>query len=432
MTNTNTPLNGKDLFEVVQAAVNSNEFRNLNQQVQNAIRDTSTQIARAADKAQAAHKERARKAQQAERAEKVAQGQRVHYASQGAHRQPNAYTTQYSSGGQAIQTNQVAFLNRPQAQQTALNPYVKKSYRNVTGIVQAVLGFGLSAAALICGVVVLPFVLMSAVEAGEIGVMLFFGLLAAAGVAIGVTGIGAMSFSKRFARYAAALGTRTFCEIDEIAQFTGIPRARIVKDLKKMIAKGLFPQGCIDPQEKYLFVSQETFSQYLGTEQQRQTQQLAEAQKARKREALPLEAKQIIAEGAEYITFIKACNDKLPGEEISAKLDRLETIVTRIFKQVERDPSVAPEMRRFMTYYLPTTKKLLQVYCDLDKEPIASDKMMATKHEIERTLDTIEEAFENMLDSFFSGKALDVSSDISVLNAMFAREGLTGGISTAK
>jgi 5-bromo-4-chloroindolyl phosphate hydrolysis protein len=78
-----------------------------------------------------------------------------------------------------------------------------------------------------------------------------------------------------------------------------------------------------------------------------------------------------------------------------------------------------------MDYYLPTTLKLVSVYRDLDAEPIQGANIMATKKEIEETLDTISHAFENLLDSFYEDTAMDVSTDISVLNTMLAQEGLT-------
>ena len=48
-----------------------------------------------------------------------------------------------------------------------------------------------------------------------------------------------------------------------------------------------------------------------------------------------------------------------------------------------------------------------------------------SKKEIEDTLDTINQAFEKLLDSFFKDTAWDISSDISVLQTMLAQEGLT-------
>ena len=48
-----------------------------------------------------------------------------------------------------------------------------------------------------------------------------------------------------------------------------------------------------------------------------------------------------------------------------------------------------------------------------------------SKQEIEKTMDTLNTAFEKLLDELFQDTAWDLSSDISVLNTMLAQEGLT-------
>ena len=77
-----------------------------------------------------------------------------------------------------------------------------------------------------------------------------------------------------------------------------------------------------------------------------------------------------------------------------------------------------------MNYYLPTTSKLLDAYRELDKQPVAGDNISSTKAEIEQAVDTLNVAFEKLLDSLFADRAWDISSDISVLNTMLAQEGL--------
>ena len=79
-----------------------------------------------------------------------------------------------------------------------------------------------------------------------------------------------------------------------------------------------------------------------------------------------------------------------------------------------------------MEYYLPTTWKLIDAYRVLDQQSIQGENISSSKKEIRDTLDTINEAFENLLDSFFRNTAWDVSTDISVLKTMLAQEGLTG------
>ena len=79
-----------------------------------------------------------------------------------------------------------------------------------------------------------------------------------------------------------------------------------------------------------------------------------------------------------------------------------------------------------MEYYLPTTVKLLDAYQQLESQPIQGENIRNSRKEIEQTLDTLNVAFEKLLDSLFEDVAWDVSSDISVLHTMLAQEGLTG------
>ena len=83
-----------------------------------------------------------------------------------------------------------------------------------------------------------------------------------------------------------------------------------------------------------------------------------------------------------------------------------------------------PDLKRLMNYYLPVTVKLLDAYEDMDRQPVQGENIRSSKKEIEDTLDTLNSAFEKLLDSVFKDVAWDVSSDISVLNTVLAQEGL--------
>ena len=104
----------------------------------------------------------------------------------------------------------------------------------------------------------------------------------------------------------------------------------------------------------------------------------------------------------------------------------LENVIRRIFQRVEQHPELIDDLHKFMDYYLPTTMKLLKAYEELDKQDVEGENIKTAKQEIENTLDTINTAFENLLDSFYKDTAWDVSTDISVLKTMLAQEGLTG------
>ena len=129
--------------------------------------------------------------------------------------------------------------------------------------------------------------------------------------------------------------------------------------------------------------------------------------------------------GEAFIAQIRKCNDAIPGKEISEKISRMELIVQRIFQRVDTNPEVVPDLKKMMDYYLPMTVKLLNAYAEMDSQPVQGETMISSKREIEATLDTLNLAFEKLLDDLFEDTAMDISSDISVLQTLLAQEGLT-------
>ena len=161
-------------------------------------------------------------------------------------------------------------------------------------------------------------------------------------------------------------------------------------------------------------------------ERQKLEEMERQREKAFGKKEIPKEAKEVIVTGRQYLKAIRESDERIPGQEVSAKIERLENVVEKIFNRVEQHPELVEDLGKFMDYYLPTTVKLLKAYEELDAQEVQGENITGSKREIEQTLDTIEQAFENLLDSFFEKAAWDISSDISVLHNMFAQEGLTG------
>ena len=203
----------------------------------------------------------------------------------------------------------------------------------------------------------------------------------------------------------------------------------VKKDIKKMIARGWFRQGHIDNQETCLITSNETYRQYTVTqnalEQRTQEEQKKQAEADRLRQNTAPEVQEILDKGNDYLKKLGECNDAIPGEMISAKISRMELIVKRILERAQEHPEIVPDLKKMMSYYLPITVKLLNAYADMDKQPVQGDNIQNSKKEIEESLDTLNLAFEKLLDSIFEDTAMDVSSDISVLHTLLAQEGLT-------
>ena len=261
---------------------------------------------------------------------------------------------------------------------------------------------------------------------------LIIGIFAVAFISFAVmtyVGVDMVRTVGRFRQYVSVLRDREFCDIKEIASATGRDVRKVLKDVKKMITKGWFCQGHLDEKESCLMVSEHAWNQYTALmedmKQRKAEEQAAQKKMQEEYDRLSPEVQKIVQAGDEYVRKIKAANDAIPGEVISAKISRMELLVDRIFDRVEQNPESVNDMRRMMDYYLPTTMKLLEAYEELDAQPVQGENIISSKKEIEDTIDTLNIAFEKLLDSLFQDTAWDVSSDISVLHTMLAQEGLT-------
>lgn len=261
---------------------------------------------------------------------------------------------------------------------------------------------------------------------------LIIGIFAVAFISFAVmtyVGVDMVRTVGRFRQYVSVLRDREFCDIKEIASATGRDVRKVLKDVKKMITKGWFCQGHLDEKESCLMVSEHAWNQYTALmedmKQRKAEEQAAQRKMQEEYDRLSPEVQKIVQAGDEYVRRIKAANDAIPGEVISAKISRMELLVDRIFDRVEQNPDSVNDMRRMMDYYLPTTMKLLEAYKELDAQPVQGENIISSKKEIEDTIDTLNLAFEKLLDSLFQDTAWDVSSDISVLHTMLAQEGLT-------
>lgn len=295
---------------------------------------------------------------------------------------------------------------------------------------------GLSLAALITGLIL---AVSSGFVLGIIGIVALlwdyavkpFVVTAAVLVPIGVAGAVLAIWGNRtrkqvfrFRTYVKTLNGKTYGSIQDLAKSVRKSEKFVVKDISKMIEKRMFLEGHLDEKNTCLMASNDAYEQYLET--QKNMERMKEQAEREPKRQLSEEARKTIEAGNYYIEEIRRSNDAIPGIEISNKMYHLENVIRRIFQRVEQHPELIDDLHKFMDYYLPTTMKLLNAYEELDKQELTGEHVQSAKTEIENTLDTINDAFENLLDSFYKETAWDVSSDISVLKTMLAQEGLTG------
>lgn len=251
-----------------------------------------------------------------------------------------------------------------------------------------------------------------------------------AGIICAVIGTKKHGRLKRYKGYLKALKGKTFASFKELTSVVGKSAGYIRKDIRWFIDNGYFPEGHIDEQKTCVMLTDNIYNQYLETQNNYKNRQAAaqaatQAHEASMTESENDELQKIAEDGKRYMQRIREANDAIPDTEISNKLYRMELIVEKIFDYAKKNPDQIPQLRRFMEYYMPTTDKLVNAYKEFDTQPIQGENIKNAKAEIAKALDTINYAYEKLYDSMYMEAAMDVSSDISVLQTLLAQEGLT-------
>lgn len=210
------------------------------------------------------------------------------------------------------------------------------------------------------------------------------------------------------------VGNAKYMYIQDIADALPCSYDKCCKHLENCIDEGLFgPDAYLDMRRKCLVVSERPPEPTPAP--------------APKPEKQP-EKQTDMPERDQYqkiLDELRRVNDAIPDEEMSDKISRLEAVSAKIFEQAKSDPDKLPQMRKFMDYYLPTSLKLLNTYAELDNQGVEGENISESKRRIEQTMDTLVKAFENQLDRLFASDALDVSTDIDVMQNMLRADGLT-------
>lgn len=134
----------------------------------------------------------------------------------------------------------------------------------------------------------------------------------------------------------------------------------------------------------------------------------------------------ILKEGNRALSEMGRLYMSIKDPEVRRKINEIMRITDKIAQDAIEDPSDIPQIKKFMNYYLPTTIKLLNAYDRMSAQGIEGENLDKSMKNINEMLDTAIEAYKKRLDSLFANQALDIESDIEVMNTMLEREGLAG------
>lgn len=275
-----------------------------------------------------------------------------------------------------------------------------------------------------------------------------FGGLALGSFAMVKRGISKKKRLNRASRYVQICGKNAYVDIDVLAAHTGQKVRKVLNDVKQMIRIGIFPEGHLDDEQAVLMLSDSVFQEYIALQKQRKALEIEQKvaamknkNKKKSKDSEPITAEavnaeeveehsdpdiaQMIRDGKGFIKRIRTANDEIPGEVISNKLYELERLLEEIFARVKERPQEKEQLRKFMNYYLPTTLKLVEAYAEFDRVSVPGEDILSAKIEIEKALDTINQAFGELLNKLFKATVFDVTTDAQVLQTMLAKEGLT-------
>lgn len=421
---------GEQFRDALAEGLNSGDFKNLNelvgQTVNNALREANYTFSGGSPEGTDRHNRQ--KAQMKQNWQNWREQHENFSASWGTTRQAGQprHNPMPPQGGQSgagsIVANRQFVPVRPR-------PVVStKRVGNVAGVLYKVFGgIGMGFGAMIF----LPTLLIWEVPGMMVGalIMLFF---------FGMIQLGCFKHHrlKRADRYIQLCGSKMYGEIEQLADGVQKSKGWVLRDIRRMLQLGIFPHGHLDGRGTTFMLNDVIYKQYQDAERARQL---------REREALPMqeerpmtpgelveqeqkarmqELNQMIAEGMECIRKLRDMNDAIEGEVISAKLYRLENLLKEIFDKVREYPDQMSQMHKLMDYYLPTTLKLVEAYKEFDEVSVPGEDILSAKAQIEKTLDTINAAFTELLNNLFRNRVFDVTTDAQVLETMLVQEGL--------
>ncbi len=235
---------------------------------------------------------------------------------------------------------------------------------------------------------------------------------------------GAMGRRKeaKFRRCLTISGDRGVVDMKRLAKTLGVDLEEADKTITEMVDRGYYGEKAyIDHERCLLVIDVEDMRDVYRREDEARA-----AAAAAKEKAESDEAKARMTEYERYIAQIEQADVDIEDEAMSAKIQTMKSLTAAIFREVEAHPEKRSQIDRFMNYYLPTTLKLLESYARIEDYGVAGENMDKAKADIERIADTLVEGYKKQLDKLYRAEAMDIAGDVSVIENMLKRDGLSG------
>ena len=214
---------------------------------------------------------------------------------------------------------------------------------------------------------------------------------------------------RTFRSYLAMIGSRTTISISALSSAMGVSPAKVRDTLEDMLDDGFFPQGYLDYGSDRLVLTSDGIPDPPKEEEKPAQEEPAED---------PQNA---------ILDEIRAINADIDNPKLNQQIDRIGVITAKVFEYQRSHPQKSNQLHSFLSYYLPTTLKILRAYAQLEDQEVDGENISAAMERIEGMMDKVVEGFEKQLDQLFQGDALDITADVEVLERMLAKDGLSSG-----
>lgn len=250
---------------------------------------------------------------------------------------------------------------------------------------------------------------------GSISLGIFSVVLAALNAGLVFNGIQKKRNAERFRRYLSIIQGRHIISLEELSQRSSIGKSRVISDLRKMEDGGLLgTEAEIDVVYDILILTKTGRS---------------EADNLRKNSD-EMQRRSEIAEGGDdsekQILILEELSANINDAQMASLVSELASLSKKIIAHKEESTEDTQKLYMFLSYYLPTTVKLAKKYDELEKQNVPGKNITSIMENIRESLSSTRYAFVQKLDGLYSDDMLDINSDISVMEQMLAREGITG------
>jgi 5-bromo-4-chloroindolyl phosphate hydrolysis protein len=130
-----------------------------------------------------------------------------------------------------------------------------------------------------------------------------------------------------------------------------------------------------------------------------------------------------IADGSRKLSKLQASADRIQDRNVQITAKNICVLTEKILDNIKKDPKDVKPARSFLNYYLDTAMNILQQYNDIAVQAVSSEEVENVIKKVDRTLGTLEQAFEKQLAKLMENDVLALNTELTVLERTIEMEG---------